>query len=472
MSNTANQDDHYTVCPFCFNPIHVMSYLQPKIWICPVCDTSDREWNAMLTCDNCGYGPRMFECPHCQEDFDYMRLMGSFGPLYMDYMNPEKYNGLIAEYKLGDLNIFYGHDVGIAEETKPQIQKLSENITFKFPGLPNKVKHMQIINVQTDKSVQNNFWLHAQLYAGETEGDVGQIVLAYAPEIGMKLHKVCDVSRVFIFQNEKIMRQTVPSEISDDDDEKICLKKIDQLHKLIHVEKLSSEEKNSQEANMLIDCIQLTFDCLTKIIKAKKEPSSALWGSLTGLSKLVVRFNLTGKDMPWYDQNLNDHQKKSLKYFNRYLCVAFYNEGVANQKESKFVLSRKNYRNAVAFDPEPELAIQIHYNWAISINSIYNGFGEFNKNKVYEHIGNYYEMIAHFDEIIQQYALITEGDVKKRLQRMNIDAKHMVQKTINMDNIDIRYSESHNGQLILMPLKKEGEPLILRRTWAEYDLTN
>lgn len=206
MANSKGFENTFIICPFCFNPLPFLRYMQPADWICPVCKTPDSEWNPMCTCANCAYGHRLIECPHCKEDFDSMRMLGDYGPDYMDFMSIDKYDGPEATYRFTDLNHTFLLPDAIDEDTKKRIIGLLSDVTFRFPGHPGQIRTIQLLYFQADKSVENKVWLCTYLYDRDdikTNTNVGQIVFVFTAENRMQVHSVVDVSRNFIFKNEK-----------------------------------------------------------------------------------------------------------------------------------------------------------------------------------------------------------------------------------------------------------------------------
>jgi hypothetical protein len=53
------------------------------------------------------------------------------------------------------------------------------------------------------------------------------------------------------------------------------------------------------------------------------------------------------------------------------------------------------------------MVVQVHYNWALSISAANNYFEYQEHGKVYEFLAEFLEVIAHYDEVMKQYAMIT-----------------------------------------------------------------
>lgn len=470
MADLEGLDKLYTVCPFCFEPLHAVDFTHPGNWICPICNTPDPEWFFMLNCASCGFGHRIIECPHCKEDFDSMRMMLDFEIRYMDYIRIEKYDGHQSVYNLGDLNCIFG--INIDDETQQTFISLCSNVTFNFPGYPGQIRTFKIYNFQSDKSVEGKFWICAYLYDREdidSKDDVGQVVLVLTPEEKMRVRSVVDVSRKFIFKNERQKRKSDQSEITSET-ESACIEKIDQLSSFIQTHKLEAEDVISKGKLLAQDCLRSTFDSLSNTFGSNGQPSEQLGASVSNLAMHIVQLNMTDKDMPWRGQDLDDLGKKTAQRLNGHISTEYYNSAVHLGQSEKHKVARHRYKKAILFESEPPLSVWIHYNWALTIHRINNNFQELDPNKSYETIAEYCEMVAHFDEIIRQYALITDDEYKENLQRFDAEAKQAVQDAIDMDSAVIRYSDAHDGQLVMMPYKEGEEPLLLKATWTEYDL--
>jgi hypothetical protein len=162
----------------------------------------------------------------------------------------------------------------------------------------------------------------------------------------------------------------------------------------------------------------------------------------------------------------------SIKYLNRVLSIAYYNAGTHFGKSSNPQAARQSFKKATLFDPEPPLAVQIHHNWAVSINQTTDDLDSHGPDKTYERLAQFCEMISHFDEVIRQHALIKDENFKHALQGLETDAKRAVRGAIEMKSARIQYSDRHGGQLVMLPSAEGGEPILLKATWTEYNFVN
>jgi hypothetical protein len=185
-------------CPFCYKSLPAESILKPSLFVCPVCDAEDKEWNAMFNCINCGYGHRVIECPHCREDFDTNGVMFTTPPGYLNYMRVSKYKGPKRSYRIGDLVIRDRMD--FSPEQLSQKVAVYENLTFDFPEGAQKLKTFELYNIKKDEADDDLLWFSAYLYDKydiAPNQDVGQIVITFR-DGERKVHSVVDVSRNYI----------------------------------------------------------------------------------------------------------------------------------------------------------------------------------------------------------------------------------------------------------------------------------
>ena len=475
MGESRKVDTHYLDCPFCFGPINAAKIQQPEHWACPVCNTPDSEWNFMLSCANCGYSHRIFECPHCQEDFDTMRAMYDYNPLYLDYLRVGKCDGPQAKYRLGDLNIVFLQKLD--EELKRNLLDLFSEVSFSFPGYPGQIRIVQIYGMEEDKSIKNKLWFSAYLYdrdEAKLNTDIGQLVLCFTNEEGMQLHSVVDVSRNFIAANEKQKEKLSQPGIIDKS-ESLCIKKIHKLSDFLQAHELQAQHKISEANCLANECLQSCLGVLSDAFDSNKEPSKQFWNMLNELGEGVVQLNLTDKNMPWHGTELNDVQKNSLKILNRYIASAYYNSGVALNKSEEDIPARQRYKMAVKFSPEPELAVPLHHNWARSIDSeLYDTMPigqEESMDKAWGHLAHYCEMIAHCDEVVRQYPLLADDD-KDCYRTLYEKSKERVQSALNTEKRLIRRSKGDSSQLVFVSPEDGRELTPLKTTWTEYDLTD
>lgn len=474
MSDLGTLDKHYIDCPFCFQPINAAKIFQPENWVCPVCKKADPDWNIMLNCANCGYGHRIFECPHCKEDFDTMREMFDYSPHYLDYIRVEKYEGPQAKYRLGDLKIVFSHKLD--EDFKRNLLDLFSDVSFKFPGHSGQIRTVQIYGMEEDESIKNKLWLSAYLYdrdEAKPNTDVGQIVLYFTKEDGVQIHSVIDVSRNFLANNEKQKGKSSQPEIIDES-ESLCIEKIHQLFGFVQAHELQTENEISEGCRLADDCLKLCLNVLSDTFGSNREPSERFWDAISDLGECVVSLSLIDKDMPWYGTELSDIQEKSKNYLTRYISNTYYNSGVALSKSGEFELARQRYKTAAKFNPEPILAVPLHYNWAKSIAAEIESLDKGQKKSVDKACGNiahYCEMIAHFDEVVRQYPLLTNDD-KDFFRAAYDESKEMVQNVLNMETGIIRRSKADPSQLMLVSHEDGRELTPLKTTWTEYDLTD
>ena len=279
------------------------------------------------------------------------------------------------------------------------------------------------------------------------------------------VHSVADVSRGFIFKNEKQNRSEAPAKPNDK--EAACINQIAQFTRTIRSHGNEQGKARAGTKESARKCLNVAFTTLTKAAQAKQKSSDNLWASISELADPVVELNLIDKDMPWFGRSLDEHQQESKRYINNTLSSAYCDKGSALWKSGKPREARQKYKRAVRFEPEPVMAVQIHYNWALSINAANNYFENQAPDKVYESLAEFLEMIAHYDEVIKQYAMITDDKFKKALKELDDRAKQMVQGAIDMENSHFGYSPAYPGQLIF---KKGDQEMPLHITWTEYDL--
>ena len=200
MNDIKGYDDLSIHCPFCNQSISSLKqYIQPDVFTCPICGTKDYEWNVTLNCINCGFGYRIFECPHCKEDLDTFRLTMGFDPEYKDYIRIEKYWGPLVRYNISELNCYFSPSVEIDEDKKVEIIDLISNVFFIFPGTEKKINSLGIYNLQRDSSIKTKFWVSANLYVhGQFKFEIGHIAISLSPSMQIIFQKVVDVSRNFL----------------------------------------------------------------------------------------------------------------------------------------------------------------------------------------------------------------------------------------------------------------------------------
>lgn len=68
------QNDIYPLCPNCSNPIDPL-HLD---WTCPVCTGLNPNRSIFEVCQFCKFAPRLQICPHCNNLFEGILLLGSF----------------------------------------------------------------------------------------------------------------------------------------------------------------------------------------------------------------------------------------------------------------------------------------------------------------------------------------------------------------------------------------------------------
>jgi tetratricopeptide (TPR) repeat protein len=217
------------------------------------------------------------------------------------------------------------------------------------------------------------------------------------------------------------------------------------------------------------ETLNIVFDSLSGIFAASQFPTANFWKALSELSSIIVNLDLTGKDMPWQGLSLNESQKDSVMYLNRCVGFAYFDNALKYNKQDEHEYARKQYSKILGFAPEPVLAVQLHFNWAVSIDKINNLFQNLSPDRSLETIAKYCEMVSHFDEAIQQYALIEDEDMKKCLERMRDQAAESVQNALSLKSRFIRYSNA-KGQLVMNNPNNSTEEVPINITWAEYDL--
>jgi len=291
--------------------------------------------------------------------------------------------------------------------------------------------------------------------------------LLFNTQEGRFVFKVADVSREFIFKNEKNNRSNEAAQSNNTESE--CIKQITQLMRLIQTQGNIKGKATAEIKESARKCLNIAHVTLAKAVQAKQKPSNALWTAISELADAVVESNLIDKDMPWFWQTLNEHQQESKRYLNQYISSSYCDSGSALWKSGKFQEARQKYKRGVRFEPEPVMAVQTHYNWALSINAANNYFEKYDAVKFYEFLAEFLEMIAHFDEVVQQYAMITDNGFKKSLKALDDRAKEMIQQALAIKESHLDYSTAHPSQLIF---KKDGQEVPLHVTWTKYDFAS
>lgn len=249
-----------------------------------------------------------------------------------------------------------------------------------------------------------------------------------------------------------------------------CVDKIERLSNFIRDLESPTESEKREAKNLAMDCLKSALEDLNEIFKAGGQPEGDhVWDPILALSRCVAKLNMGPQDMPWHGQGLDEFQKKGISSLTRHIAAAFYNTGVELSKAGMHDLARNTYRRASQFDPEPELAVPLHFNWALAINQMNHNFQNSRPDQPFETMAEFFEMIAHFDEVIQQYEHVHENGMKASLQRLYEDAKRAVGDAMNLGSCTIHYSEAHGGRLVVE--KPGGKAFPLRVTWTDFDLT-
>lgn len=218
------------------------------------------------------------------------------------------------------------------------------------------------------------------------------------------------------------------------------------------------------------ETLKIVFDELSEILSINEYPSTEFWKALSKLSNIVVKLGMTGPDMLWHGLSRNESQTDSLKYLNRAIGFAYFDNALSYNKQNEPEYARKQYRKILEFNPEPVLAVQLHFNWAVSIDEINNLFQNISPDRSLEYVAKYCEMVSHFDEAVQQYALIEDEEMNKSLQTMRNQAAESVQNAVNLESGFIRYSNV-KGQLVMKNPNSSVEEVPINVTWTKYDLS-
>lgn len=471
MQNWEEMAGHYLICPFCFYPSDCVQFIRPDNWNCPVCDFHDPEWNFMMTCSNCGHGPRLLECPHCREDFDSMRLLMSFGPYYMDYIRIEKIHSATVAYRLGDIDITISDDK--KDINKGRIENLISDVVFDFPGMPNQLHMAKIYNIKEDRRDKGKTWISMYLYDEEgekTETDVGQLVLLSGPGNRVLEHKVVDVARSFLFKAEALARELGRIESVDSTD-LIFKEKVNTLIQYIKSHDLKNERDVSTGRQLARECLQATHTRLLTILEARKTSPADFWKTATSLGDLVVRLDMAIEDMPWHGSRENKLYTEVSRELNTLMAMCYYNQGIALCKLEEFQNARIAYKKAAFFEPEPELSLMLHRHWAEAIKQQNNHFRENGSKSQMELISEYCEMIAHFDEVVKEYEKLTDAKVRQTMEMRCTDAKAAIKNALELEGTIISCSTVEPDRLVLRSPESGGKAIPIRDTWARKEIS-
>ena len=165
-------------CPLCGRRIKVSD----TEWTCPVCNSVNRQWNHMMNCEWCHFGPRFLECPFCGDEFDMWLIGGS----YVD-ADGQKTEGngrkterpAVFHYRLGDLPSKLTGQVAADANAMPtpEVWSLFQRVAIGFPyPVGSWVIHTLF------RSPDGRLWCHAWLFSegpppegGEPAGQIAVV---------------------------------------------------------------------------------------------------------------------------------------------------------------------------------------------------------------------------------------------------------------------------------------------------------
>jgi len=240
---------------------------------------------------------------------------------------------------------------------------------------------------------------------------------------------------------------------------------IDQLASLLDSGAVLNENELSKCQDLAIDCLRSIFQSMSDIFRSGEEPPKNIWGTIEKVTEYAAKADLAPKGMPWHHMELDEYQKNATSKLDEAMASAYYNNGFILGQLGMLELAREAYRKAACFEPaNTNLVIWIHSNWALTINQINKQFKNIDPAKAIDSTVEFAEMIAHYEEIVQACEQLPQED-KEEYREAYENAKNMVKNATKVKVLNLRYSEEHDGQLIVGPFRPGGEAFLLRSTW-------